>query len=566
MIKGLFTGTAGLGCVCTDLKGRAFTSYPQDLIDKNQLPEGHRLNMIMVHEMGHQLGANHTFSHTPNKLPVEPGSGVTIMSYAGNGVPNIRASLQTFFHAKSIEQIKSRLVITKCSTIPITNKAPEASVKNGKTLFNIPQSTPFALSGIAGDDSRFTYSWDQMDLAGENEFGQNSVASPQKLKGPNFVSVPPTSSPVRIFPILPTILRGDVITGPYAGGSKNASSEALSSIPRELNFRFTVRDNIPYNETKAEGPHTSYVDVKVKVGDKGPFKITSPNSGSETWKSGQNVSITWDVANSDKAPVNCSAVRILLSTNGGYTFPYILVESTPNTGTATVTVPSVKTTAARVKVEATGNIFFDICDKGFNIDFGCDLKVQGLTAVIDDRTAVLNWWQVTDAASYDVEFQQKGLIFNGAKFEENTLRNFTTFSHWFYSTGIVHTSTCEWRVRARCSNGGTGEWTAANIKPPACSPPAQEGLIVGGICQTEATFNWEIVPGMTGTYLLWYKEKTAEKWELKELSVSSLQPPRSSSYYTVTNLNPLTTYIWKMECKCDGKIGPDSIVQSFTTK
>src|SRR5437868_4257971 len=98
----------------------------------------------------------------------------------------------------------------------------------------------------------------------------------------------------------------------------------------------------------------------------GPFAVTAPNTA-VTWTVGTTQAVTWSVANSNLAPVSCANVKISLSTDGGNTFPTVLLASTPNDGTETITVPNSVTTTARIKVEAVGNIFFDIDDANFSI-------------------------------------------------------------------------------------------------------------------------------------------------------------------------------------------------------
>jgi hypothetical protein len=77
--------------------------------------------------------------------------------------------------------------------------------------------------------------------------------------------------------------------------------------------------------------------------------------------------VTWDVANTTSAPINAALVKISLSVDGGQSFPHVLAESTANDGSEVVNVPNAPTGAARVKVEAVGNIFFDISDQNFSI-------------------------------------------------------------------------------------------------------------------------------------------------------------------------------------------------------
>ncbi|MEP6704025.1 MAG: reprolysin-like metallopeptidase, partial [Acidobacteriota bacterium] len=237
-------GNAGcIGCVCVDgSKGRGITS-PADAI-----PMGDNFDIdYVVHEMGHQLGANHSFSHTlegtgQNK---EVGSGITIMGYAGITSFDVAPHSIDTFHATNIQQIQTNLAGKTCpiTTVMTANHPPVVAPVSNVT---IPISTPFTLTGSATDPEGdpITYQWEQNDNATTS--GANSVASPTKLTGPNWLSFAPTTSPTRTFPRMSTILGGLFVTPTLPGGDAVANIEALSSVPRTLNFRLTVRDNRPY--------------------------------------------------------------------------------------------------------------------------------------------------------------------------------------------------------------------------------------------------------------------------------------------------------------------------------
>lgn len=60
------------------------------------------------------------------------------------------------------------------------------------------------------------------------------------------------------------------------------------------------------------------------------------------------------------------AIRMVLSTDGGNTFP-ILISSTPNDGSENITAPNVSTMKARIRIQAAGNIFFDVSNADFAI-------------------------------------------------------------------------------------------------------------------------------------------------------------------------------------------------------
>ncbi len=367
-------GNAGcIGCVCsaTHDKGMGITSPADDI------PEGDFFDIdYVVHEVGHQLGANHTFSYGQIPYPEdmgqdkEIGSGITIMGYAGiTPVSDVAPHSIDIFHETSIEQIQVNLPTRGCpaaGTMPSGNRAPVvASVNN----FTIPIMTPFALTGSATDPDgdSITYNWEQNDSAQNTGITIAAAsANPAKLIGPNWLSFNSTSSPTKYFPRLSTILAGEFTTQAHPGGDPAVLIEALSSVSRVLNFRLTVRDNHPYVPGVAIG-QTQYQDMSVTVTNlAGPFKVTAPDSP-VTWQGGTTRTVTWQAANTNLPPVGTTMVNIRLSVNGGQTFPIMLKANTPNDGSETVVVPGIGTDTARIMVEAVGNIFFDISDSGFSI-------------------------------------------------------------------------------------------------------------------------------------------------------------------------------------------------------
>ena len=373
-------GNAGcIGCVCVDgvasgngsTKGRGITS-PADGI-----PQGDNFDIDYVaHEVGHQMGGNHTFSFSLEGTGVnkEVGSGITIMGYAGITPQDVAPHSIDIFHEASIQQIQVNMAGKTC---PITtsltgiNATPTIAPLTNRT---IPPSTPFALTGSATDADAgdvLTYCWEQDDNSAVS--GAASVASPTKVGGPNWLSFSPTTNPTRSMPILATILAGNSVTGPLPGGDAGANIEALSSVSRTLNFRLTARDNRPYNGI-AIG-QTSFADMTVTVDATNytPFLVTSQNAA-VSYAGGTTQTVTWSVGNTTAAPISAANVKISWSTDNGATFS-TLIASTANDGTETFTVPSIVTTQARIKVEAIGNIFFDINNAAITVT----LPVNGYT-------------------------------------------------------------------------------------------------------------------------------------------------------------------------------------------
>jgi hypothetical protein len=157
-----------------------------------------------------------------------------------------------------------------------------------------------------------------------------------------------------------------------AGATSN-TWEVVPSVAREMNFSLVVRDNNPGGGNSKRDNMTVTVDA-----DAGPFVVTSQTTN-VTWDAGSTKTVTWNVAGTNTGNVNTPKVNILLSIDGGATFPYPLASNVDNDGSHTFTVPVTgggDTTEARIIVEGKDNIF--LCDellKLFNsrvrICFGC---------------------------------------------------------------------------------------------------------------------------------------------------------------------------------------------------
>ncbi|WP_313804782.1 reprolysin-like metallopeptidase [Flavobacterium sp.] len=379
-------GSAGcIGCVCvndtastTDTNKGAGKTSPADGV-----PAGDTFDIDYVaHEMGHQFGANHTFSHglEPYNVNVEPGSGSTIMGYAGITSYNVQMNSDDYFHAVSIAQVQSNMTTKTCQTdTAITHGTP---VVNAGANYTIPMSTPFMLTGSATDSggNPLVYCWEQIDSA-FSDTGAQSVASPTKIDGPNWRSFDPTPSPTRVFPTMSAILNGQVTSiGP--GG---IVVEALSSVARTLNFRLTARDNI------VGGGQTNFDDMVVTVdATRGPLTVTSQNTPLQSWTPGSSQTITWNVNNTNTS-TGGSTVDILLSTDGGLTFPTVLVAGTANDGSQSITVPNVTAQKARVMVKASGNIFFNVNTQsiaiGYTVTANCATYSNNTVLPVPDGVA-----------------------------------------------------------------------------------------------------------------------------------------------------------------------------------
>lgn len=318
----------------------------------------------VAHEMGHQFNGTHTFNEgtagscgdagqLTASTAFEPGSGSTIMSYAGIcGASDVQPHSDDYFHAISLQQIvaytQSGTGSTCGTTFAVSNTQPAV---NAGADFTIPSGTPFKLtaSGSDADGNAIRYCWEEMD----NQLISHPPAS-TATGGPVFRSFNPTSSPTRFFPRLPVIL----------DPSQPSTWEVLPSVSRTMNFRVTVRDYV------AGGGCTGEDDMKVTVaGSAGPFTVTGIGSDPACLLAGDNTTISWNVANTIVAPVNCANVDIWLSLDGGQNFTILLADDTPNDGSQSLNIPaSAITEHGRIMVMASGNIFFNINGNDIRID------------------------------------------------------------------------------------------------------------------------------------------------------------------------------------------------------
>lgn len=358
-------GIAGLGVVCNfSNKARGVTGLATPIGDPFDVD-------YVAHEIGHQYGGNHTFNcevgacsgNRAFNAAYEPGSGSTIMAYAGIcGNNNLQNNSDDYFHAKSFDEIVTYTSTGFGGTCPQnTSTGNTPPVINPIPSRIIPYQTPFRLTADAydPDGDPITYCWEQYDL------GPAGTWSAPVNNAPIFRSFDPVTTPTRLFPRLLNILNNSQSIG-----------EVKPSYARTLNFRLTVRDN----RLNGGGVTNNDTLFQVQVVNTGQaFAITSQNTTGIGMAAGAIETVTWDVGGSDIAPINTPLVNVLLSTDGGQTFPITLASQVPNNGSYAFQVPFVNTSTARLMVEGDGNIFFDINDRNFTI---------GITAV-QEQTNVL---------------------------------------------------------------------------------------------------------------------------------------------------------------------------------
>lgn len=341
-------GLSSVGIVCiSGEKARTVSGSPA-AIGSAQL-------YVASHEMGHALGAYHSFNSQDFRCwgtgrrgsNAEPGSGSTIMSYPGQcASDNLGNPFGFQFHAVSRNEITNYANGTNCGTLTSTGNTPP--VVNAGGNYTIPKSTPFILTGNASDadGDPLTYSWEEIDVNGP--FGAWNMPSGN---APLFRSFPPVTTPIRYFPGFSDVINNTITVG-----------EFLPAYNRTMRFCLTARDN------RAGGAGVCFDTTAIEVDrTAAPFAISYPTTTGIDWFVNDLKTITWDASTTAATPISASYVKVQLSIDGGNTWPITLLNSTPNDGIEQIIVPNNITSQARVRITAIGNIFYDISNSNFSI-------------------------------------------------------------------------------------------------------------------------------------------------------------------------------------------------------
>ena len=386
-------GNAGcIGCICVNPtssvpegKGSGFTSPG----DGN--PQGDYFDIDYVaHEIGHQLGANHTFSFNLEGTGVnmEPGSGSTIMGYAGITSADVQAHSDPYFHAASIVQVQNNLNSKTCDVETAVSNSPP--VISALPTYSIPKGTAFVLTATVTDPEGdpMTYCWEQFDDAGNEITTTNGTNS----SGADFRSLPPTNTPTRYFPKFSTVMNGNL--------TDTAGWETVSLVQRQTNFAITVRDN----NASSTSQQTKSAQQTINVGAAGPFKLTST-----TVYNNAAGALTWDVVNTNNAPYSVANVKIDYTTDNGATWT-VLTASTPNDGAESFSFPTFSTGATfKIRISAINNVFYAVGPVTVAALAGCSTSAPTGISVsgISQNQAQVSW-AASSGATYSVQYRIVG--------------------------------------------------------------------------------------------------------------------------------------------------------------
>jgi subtilisin-like proprotein convertase family protein len=537
-------GLAGLGVVCLGgQKARGVTGSGAPIGDPFDID-------YVAHEVGHQFDANHTQNNNCNRnnaTAMEPGSASTIMGYAGICAPNVQNNSDDHFHGVNLEEIGGHITSTGCPvTTALANGAPTITGTNGNAT--IPSGTPFALTATATDPDGdvLSYCWEQMDngVSTQSPVGTSTI-------GPNFRSISPLINDTRYFPNLTDLSNG----GPYTW-------EVLPTVSRSMNFRVTVRD-----QSLGVAGCNDHADVVVTVdGNSGPFILNYPSATGIAWAGASTATVTWDVAGTNLAPVNCANVDILLSTDGGLTYPTVLVSNVANDGSQLINVPNVATTTARVMVICASGTFFDISNNDF------DITMATFDYTLGSATPTISVCQSTDAV-YTVDVGSIGgyndpvtLSVTGvpagatSAFSTNPVTPIGTSTLTISNTGSAAAGSYVLTVQGVSTSGTKTSNFDLNISgssPSATTLSSPVNLAVSVAIPTG--FAWVAAPGAGITY------EVDIATDAGFATIVDQGTALATTAYNSATLLAATTYFWRVRSVTGCGTSPWSAAWSFTT-
>lgn len=543
-------GIALLASPCGGSKAGGVTGQPNPIGDPFSVD-------YVAHEMGHQFGANHTFNGTAGSCAgnrndataVEPGSGSTIMSYAGICTPeNVQPLVNDYFNTVSIQEMRAFVTSSdsNCDDETTLVNNLHVPVVNAGADYVVPKSTPLVLKGQASDadGNSLTYCWEQIDNGIVNITSPPNTA---QTRGALFRSLSPTSSPNRYLPALNTVLSGNLAS----------TWQVLPSVGRTMNFALTVRDNA------AGGGQVAIDEMKVTVdGNSGPFVITSQNANEVFWAAGTQETVLWDVANTNVAPVNCQNVNIVMSLDGGLTYPVTLASNVPNDGRQEITVPNNLTTKARIKVESVNNMFYTVNKTNISITNTFAISIVNNAKQICKPNSVV----------FDVDLNFAASFNETVSFSVNNLPNGGSVS---FNNSSVNSSGKVQMIINNLENVAVGNYTIEVVGTAnSITRMSQVQLEVFEPIENQVVLN---VPASLSNNVLaknatfsWSLDQNAQSYEVQIATNASFDPIVESATVTTntfvsSNLNNETTYYWRVKPSNLCSTGEFSKVSVFTT-
>jgi subtilisin-like proprotein convertase family protein len=528
-------GMASLGAICINSsKAIGITGSPGPVGDIFDVD-------YVAHEIGHQFGAEHTFNNSCDENrsdanAAEPGSGSTIMAYAGICSPNIQNNSDAYFHAFSIAQMTTRVLATSCAAS--TSNGNFAPVVDAGPDYTIPRGTAFILKGAATDanNDALTYCWEQTDVEIST---QNPLQT--STSGPNFRSRSPISTPDRYMPRFEDVLNNNL--APFW--------EVVPNVARTMKFALTVRDNRTPN-----GGQTNRDDTVITTSSFGPFLVNAPNSNI-SWVAGSNQNVTWAVAGTDSNGINALFVDILLSTDGGLTFPILLASKVPNDGSETISVPNNSGMINRVMVRGYKHIFYDISNNWLSISAAPSSFAVAFSGIAETQnTSVCS----TNTPSFTIDYTALGGFNSSTSFSATGTPNGSTVS---FSPNPISTSGTVTMTLGNISsalgdfqiivNATSGEVTK--------TVPFYLSILLTPVVLTSPANN--STGASSNSNLSWTSSLDATSYDVQVATNNTFTAIVSSgnvttNSYSVTGLSANTTYFWRVLPKnltCTGVYG-----------
>ena len=552
-------GNAGcIGCVCNSgNKGSGMTGRGN--------PTGDSFDVDYVaHEIGHQMGGYHTHNGTTtclksgNNTEVEPGSGSSIMGYAGICTgQNVQDNSDDYFNYVNIRDISANVqggVSSSCfETITVSNLAPTA---DAGADYIIPVGTAFELRGVGTDadtEDVLTYTWEQND---SEDMQSPLLPLAIAVAGPMFRSRAGTTSPSRFFPQLSDILDNNLAP----------TWEVIPEVTRDFEFALTVRDNVLYGGQTADDLLQITSDLNA-----GPFVVSSQNNNT-TWVQGNTETITWDVANTNNtATVNCQSVHILFSAVGDFSDTITLKSDTPNDGSEDILVPGKITETGKLMIKAADNVFLDVNNSTIRIEevlnptFFISALESSKTACTNENTETFTFeYSASSGYTGVVSFDSEGkpadasVSFNPTTINTSetqtvtmTVSDFGTAASEEYPITVSGTSATETKtVPISLILKGT-DFEVPELTNPTDGSAAQS---------TSPTYAWsQDTSGTAESYLIEISED-ANFNTIIETGITT-----ESNYTQSTGLAEATSYFWRVQPRNECGEGVFTAGNSFLT-